>query len=268
MTIIQSPVAPVSESSSPPPSRSRRWLKRGVWVVLLAIAGGLLGLAIGARLDRQVSAEVSLLLVPLPGNAFSDHAGNTLIDLETESHLPQSDAVLRRVAAGEGTVPNAELIRRRLTVRIVPNSSVIILRYRAGTAEQAKQIATLVAEATLEERQARAAVAGAARLEILAGQQEALDEQKAALGGEAADGAEGPVALSPEMLKVFSQRAANLLAQENAASDTSASPGQIISTTVRPDGLREKLRVGVLVAGVGLGALVGLWVSRTPRRQR
>ncbi len=263
MTITQSPAAAVVEPSSRRPSRRSRWLKRGVWVVLLAIAGGLLGLAIGTRLDRQVSAEVSLLLVPLPGNAFSDHSGNALIDLETESHLPQSDAVLRRVAAGEGTVPNSDLIRRRLTVRIVPNSSVIILRYRAGSAEQAQEIVTRVAEATLDERQARAAVAGAARLEILAGQQEELNQQKDALAppGDA-------IVLSPEMLKVFSQRAAALTAQENAASDTSASSGRIISTTVRPDALREKIRVAVLVAGVGLGALAGLWVSRTSRRQR
>ena len=102
-----------------------------------------------------LEADVSILLTPLPGAAFDDRQGNALVDLGTEAQLALSDAVLERVAPARSADPAA--VRRRLSVRLVPNAEVVIVHARAGTGERAASLGERIAEATLEERRQRAA---------------------------------------------------------------------------------------------------------------
>ena len=88
------------------------------------------------------------------------------MDLETESHLPSSDAVLRRVAADGESAPGIGVLRRRLAVSVVPNAEVLVIKYAAETPAQARAMAQRIARATLDERVERANVADARPLEI------------------------------------------------------------------------------------------------------
>ncbi len=237
-------------------SGRRRRARRTAWVLVLALDAGLLGWALGLRLTAQATAETAILLAPLTGNAFSDHSGNLLVDLETESHLPQSDGVLTRVVAAEEGAGTPEALRRSLSATIVPNSSVIVVRYRAEDPAQARAVVERVASATLEERLARREVVGDEQLTILSAQQAALDEQSARLTGGG---------LSPEVVRVLSQRQATIDQARAAVAATPGSAGQVISTTVRPDSRVQKIRIALIVIAVGLGVLAGLWVSRDRR---
>lgn len=233
-------------------SRSPRWLRRTAWIVLLAVAGAVLGLAIGTRLDSQATAEASVLLTPMPGNAYTDVSGNLLTDMETESHLPQSDAVLRRVAADGEPAPSADIMRRRLTAAIVPNASIILIRYKAETAAQARAMVARIAEATLVERVERAKAATAARVEVLEAQKQQEARQSDLLSP-----------TSRETSKVLARRAAELNSQLNILQQAAEQkPGRVIKTVNQPDRLVPKLRIVALLGCIGLGVLVGSWVGR------
>ena len=108
-----------------------------------------------------------MVLNPLPGNAFSAPTLGTVVDLETESQLPGSDLVIRRMAADGLATPSAEVVRRRLGVSVVPNTHVLVIRYRAETPPQALVMAKRLAKATLAERTARAQAAAAQRQSVL-----------------------------------------------------------------------------------------------------
>ncbi len=246
--------SPELDADPPVTQRTRpgRWVRRTAWVVALGVAGATLGLAIGTRLDAQVSAEASVLLTPMPGNAYADRSGNLLTDTETESHLPQSDAVLRRVAADGKPVPSADVMRRRLTAAVVPNTSIILIRYRAETAAQAREMVARIARATLAERVARAKAVSASQVEVLQAQMRQAAEQTDLLSP-----------TSRETSKALARRAAELNSQlitvQQAADQA---PGRVIKTVNRPDRLLPKVRLAVLGLCTALGLLLGLWVAR------
>jgi hypothetical protein len=219
---------------------------------VLAVAGASLGLAIGTRLDSQATAEASVLLTPMPGNAYGDRSGNLLTDMETESHLPQSDAVLRRVEADGEPAPSVDVMRRRLSAAIVPNASIILIRYRAETPEQARDMVARIAQASLAERVARAQVATAARVEVIAAQEEQRRQQNSIVSP-----------ASRETSRVLARRAAEQTAQLVAVQQAAEEPpGRVIKTVNRPDRLLPKVRLAVLIGCVTIGVLIGLWVGR------
>jgi uncharacterized protein involved in exopolysaccharide biosynthesis len=221
---------------------------------VLASAGGLLGFAVATRLNPRYTTEVDVLLTPVIGNAYSTVGGNHLMDLETESQLPSSDAVLRRVAADGGLTPSEEVLRHGLSVHVVPNAQVIVIDYAAGSPVEARAMALRIADATLKERSAIAAAAAAARKEIATAKLTALGKEQSAEGA------------SPARLALLSQRAVALNGElREAAIGALAAPGQVIDTVNRGDGHLAKLRLGVVGGFVLLGALLGLWVGRAPR---
>ncbi len=239
-------------------NRGGRWLRRTAWVLVLAVAGAALGLAIWTRLDSQVTAEASVLLAPMPGNAYADRSGNLLTDMETESHLPQSDAVLRRVAADGQPAPTAEVMRRRLSAAIVPNASIILIRYRAETAAQARDMVARIARATLAERVARAQAATAARVEVIEAQEAQRRAQNTVVSP-----------ASRETSRVLARRAAEQTAQLIAVQQAvEQQPGRVIKTVNRPDRLLPKVRLAVLGGCVTIGVLIGLWVGRGTAARR
>jgi uncharacterized protein involved in exopolysaccharide biosynthesis len=248
--------APAVDEVPPPAARPKpRWPRRVAWVLVLALAGGLLGVAVASRLNPRYAAEVDILVTPMIGNAYSSTGGNHLVDLETESHLPSSDAVLRRVAADGESAPSEQVIRRRLSVHVVPNAQVIVIDYAAETPAQSRAMALRIADATLKERSAIAAAAAASREEITTAKLAALSKEQTASGA------------SPARLALLSQRAVALNGElREAATGALASPGQVIDTVNRGDSHLAKIRL-VVVAGFVLGGgLLGLWVGRAPRR--
>jgi len=253
MSVATAPAVDVAPE--PAPRSRRRWPRRVAWVLVLAFAGGLLGVAVASRLNPRYTTEVDILVTPMIGNAYSSTSGNHLVDLETESHLPSSDAVLRRVAADGESAPSEQVIRRRLSVHVVPNAQVIVIDYAAETPAQARAMALRIADATLKERSAIAAASAASREEITTAKLVSLGKEQAASGA------------SPARLALLGQRAVALNGElREAAAGALASPGQVIDTANRGDGHLTKVRLGVVAVFVLLGGLLGLWVGRGSRR--
>lgn len=243
------------------PRRTSGRVRLLVWVLVLGLAGAAFGLAVGARLSAKADASVSVVLNPLPGNAFSAPTLGTVVDLETESQLPGSDLVIRRMAADGLSTPSADVVRRRLGVTVLPNTHVLVIHYRAETPPQALLMAKRIAKATLAERTARAQAAAAQRQSVLTDQ---LAEVAAQVGQvtKVPEGAERDQALA-----LLSQQQAALQKQMGVAAASVSSPGEIISSETHGDAMLKKARLGIVVGFALLGMLVGAWVGRPARRR-
>ena len=212
-------------------------------------------MAVASRLNPRYTAEVDILVTPMIGNAYSSTSGNHLVDLETESHLPSSDAVLRRVAADGESAPSEQVIRRRLSVHVVPNAQVIVIDYAAGDAGRGARDgpADRRRDAQGEVRDRRG------RRSVPRGDRDREAHRPCARSSRR------PMPLPPGWT-LLSQRAVALNGElREAATGALASPGQVIDTVNRGDGHLAKLRLGVVGGFVLLGALLGLWVGRPAR---
>jgi uncharacterized protein involved in exopolysaccharide biosynthesis len=246
------------------PGSGRRHVHRLVWVVLMALVGTVFGLAVAAQVETAYVAEGSLLVRPLQGNAFDSFGGNRLTDLETESHVVSSDPVLRRVAgSGEG-MPTVQAMRSRLTIEVVANSEVLIIRYRGDSPAQSRDMVQRIAQSTLEERVARAEAANAQRLEVIADLQAQVEKELAAAKKDAAQ--DGGV-ISPALASLMAQREGALQAQWVEAKAPIDDPGRLITVIQRGDGHASKLRLAIVGGCAVLGLLLGLWVGRAPARR-
>ena len=122
-------------------SRRRRRLSR-LGIILICAVGGLLGgLVLAGSLRTPAVGEATILLRPLPGNAFAGRGGNTTVDLHTETAIPRSDEVLQRVSQADGNRVRPEELRPRLKVRVIEPTEVLALSFRAPNAARAKALA-------------------------------------------------------------------------------------------------------------------------------
>lgn len=137
--------------------RPRSFAKAAVLLfVLLAVVGGALGYALGARAAGQVTSRATVLVSPLGGNPYSpDGSGDDLVNLETEAQLVNSDAVARKVATALGA-PNTSGLLSGLNVTVPPNTQILVIEYEAGTTADADARTQAFAEGYLEFRTDRA----------------------------------------------------------------------------------------------------------------
>ena len=225
---------------------------------LLGGIGLVLGLVLAETRPATVIAETHILLSPLAGNAFSSRDGNTLVDLETEAELPRSDVVVARAAKAEGAL-SPSVLRSRLSVRLAPGTEVMVLSYRAPSAERAVRHAVAVAEATLAERTARAQAALAARSAWLG----------TAIGSAEAEITAASIAGDEVGVAVLTRRLALLDSELAGLSLEAADAGDVLGTTTHRDRTSALMGRGLGFAGLATGALAGLFlVDRASRMRR
>ena len=257
---IAGPAMPVGGLPPGPAGRLRdRRRLRALSAGVCAIAFGATGAALAPSLTPAPEAEVSMLITPLPGAAFDDRDGNALVDLGTEAQLALSDAVLGRVAPTRGA--DAAALRQRLSVRLVPNAEVVVVQARAGTGERATSLAERIAEATLDERRQRAAATLDRRSELLSTRitRTEVDFERA---GQAED---------LDATEVLSQRLVKLREELKLLASGARSPGALLGTTTVVPPVAPLVRVGLPLAGLLAGAVLGWWAGRflgpfVPRR--
>jgi len=228
-----------------------------VWGTVFALVGLTLGFMAGLQLSARPTGQVVVLVRPLPGNAFSARAGDTLVDLKTESQLVFSDTVLGRVDGADGAAVDPALLRRRLSVRVVDNAEVVIISYRGDTSLAATGMAQRVAEGLLEVRGERAAAESEDRADVI---ESALTKSEQDLVTVSESGKD------PEAVAVLGQRIVALRSDLRGVVGVQPSPGSILAASAprQPDALR--LRAGLAVSGVVVAGLLGLWFGRRPRR--
>jgi hypothetical protein len=240
----------------PAQERHRRPLRQLIWSVVLVVVGLVAGLAAGQPFASRPVGQATVLVNPLPGNAFSVRSVNELVDLKTEAQLAFSDAVLGKVQTLGGARLDAAALRRRVSVRVTNDAEVIVILYRGDTSVEATRMARQVADKFLEVRTGNALDAAAKRSSVA---QAALDKTQHSFDTASKAGTD------PAVLTVLAQRINALQRALRAVGGAPPSPGTVLAASAPRSAQVRKVRVGLLVASVVLTGVIGYRLGRRPR---
>jgi hypothetical protein len=239
---------------------------RGIAVTVIF---SLLGLAVGyegaTRLNSHDLARSTVMLRPLPGNAFSTRNGDIAVDLKTDGQVALSDAVLGPVATAFHNGLTVETIRRRLTVKLVNNAEVVVISYKGGVPAQAIDVVKRVAEQLLTVRTAQAKVAYKEQAALIEPELAAAEERAAAAVKGAGEGQDQ----NGEAQTILNQRVVSLRSGLQAVQELPPGPGSVLATIApRQAGVR-KLQLAILAGSWLIATSVGLLLAaRKPRPRR
>ena len=235
------------------------------WTITLSLLGLALGYSAATKLDSRDTGRSTVLLRPLPGNAFSTRSGDTAVDLKTDGQVALSDAVLVPVVAVFHNGLTVESLRRGLSVRLVDNAEVVIISYKGGGAAQAIDVARRVAEQLLTVRTQRATAAFQDQTAVLKPELEAA-EKRALLG---VKGAIAGKKANREAESILNQRVTSLGNKLSDLEDPPTGSGSVLATTApRQAGVR-KVQLAIVAFSTMIATSIGLLVaSREPRPRR
>ncbi len=127
----------------------RRW----GWIVGCAVLGLVLGSLFLSVADRAYVSQARVLVQETGSDSTSvGERTNSGINLDTEAQLVKSEPVAALAARSLDTDVSPVALATRVTVTVPPNTTVMIIAFRAPTAEEAQEGAAAFAEAYLENR--------------------------------------------------------------------------------------------------------------------
>lgn len=127
----------------------RRW----GWIVGCAVLGLVLGSLFLSVADRTYVSQARVLVQETGTDSTSvGERTNSGINLDTEAQLVQSEPVAALAARSLDTEVSPVALATRVGVTVPPNTTVMIIAFRAPTAEEAQRGAAAFAEAYLDNR--------------------------------------------------------------------------------------------------------------------
>ena len=222
-------------------------LKRQWWMLAL---GAVVGLAVAsvyllvAPKTYESSALVLVAPIEISDSTVDGVPSTSGINLATEAQLMKSQAVSSRAKEQLETIEPVGQLARRVSVAVIPNTSVIKVTFADNDPEAARAGAQAFADQYLVNRQEAAASSADA-------QERELRRLIAQLETEAI-GQEG-IQRESTLLEI-----GNATARLNTLVGTSFEPGEVISLAVTPQRPASPDRLMVLSIGFGLGLLLGL----------
>lgn len=244
------------------PRLRHRWLP--LVLVFVAVAG-CVGVVGAVRPANRV-ATASVLINPLDGNPYSTGTrGQNLTNLQTESELVTSDAVVglaRRTLGSDDDLPS---LAAKVSVDTPSNTQVLEISFAARTAGVAIAGANAFAKAYLDTRAQRAASNADSQLTLYTAEANKL---RAAMTTTGADLAKTS-ATSPrgqvltQQLTVYASQLAKVQATISDLRTGQPDPGQIITpaaSTTGGLGLPVYLLAGLLIGLLAAAVLAG-WLA-------
>jgi Mrp family chromosome partitioning ATPase/capsular polysaccharide biosynthesis protein len=241
--------------------RSRFWLHVGIG----AVVGAGVGIAVLAATRPVYSAAASVLVESVGSD----------VNMQTEAQLVRSTQTAAdanaRLAGASGDLDDGGLVG----VEAVSGTSVLVIRYEAGTAVAAQAGAMAFAEAYLA---ARAGTARAALNEQIASLRQRLDDVTNQLG-EVNDLIARTPMNDPELTTLRAEQttltaqSASLSTRMDDLQTTTVNPGRIVSEAAMPSAPARPNRPVYLIVAAIAGALIGAssglvrtrWSSRVQR---
>lgn len=249
--------------------------RRHWWLVALAL---LLGTAAGAdynrRLPREFVSTASVLVHP-SGQDSNVAGGRTRaeINLDTEAQLVRSTAVVKRVAE-QLKHHDHEALSTHVSVEVPPNTSVLQIKFTAGTPVAAQAGAHAFAESYLSNREDNAKAAIAGQTQALRAKLDELTGELSRVNAELA----GAPPTSAAFVNLDSQRETalgqigqltnklNQLATETVSGGVIIDDARLPNRPIKPD-TPVNLAAGA-VLGLLLGIAAGAVRQRLDRRVR
>ncbi len=231
-------------------------------LIAVCALGGLVlaGLVTVARPATYV-ATASVLVNPAQGNPFApQQEGDSLISLETEAQVVQSDAVtaLALKQLPDGVTSGA--LQDGLTVVIPPNTQVLQISARAPGALAAQRRAQAYATAYLDFRRQQALRTLNQQLASIEQQiARANDQLQAASAAAARAKTSDELAFQQELEQALNDELVELRASRvTQVQDSLTQPGRVISPAQQPAQPAGMPRALLLLAGVVAGLFLGL----------
>ncbi|PCC27461.1 hypothetical protein CIK76_17070 [Glutamicibacter sp. BW80] len=243
-----------------------------MWVVtaILALLGASLGFAVGHTAPRAQTASTVILVTPLDGNAFYPGTrGEQLVNLTTEAQVLKSDKVAAKVIESTEQGSDPVSLLRQLTTTVPPNTQLIEIAFESNDPDAAVLGAQAFADAFLEFRSDQAA----SHLEgQIIGIREEIEKLTANMG-ELSEQLGKPNITAFErttleaQLNAGASQIASLGARESTLATTRIDPGQVVTAASLDRAallsLRELLVFAGLLAGLGLGMLIMVFMARS-----
>lgn len=248
-------------------------LRRRWWVVAVCAIFGLLGG--GGLLMVQPKVYTSTTQIDIkeaPGNIEQGNKNNKL-NLDTEAAIMQSTKVADKAKALLKTDLSTAELQDRIDVGAVPNSSVLVLSYRASNPGAAQQGAAVYAQAYLNFRAEQFRTSAAKRIKAYRAQIEQLNSELRAVTTQRRqlpqNSPERPVLLLRQ--NTITGQIADIGEKITLLQGQSVEPGSIISdaepgrqtSPIPPLFLGSGLMVGLM-----LGVILALWRDRADVRIR
>jgi Mrp family chromosome partitioning ATPase/capsular polysaccharide biosynthesis protein len=248
------------------------WTARRHWWLLGV--GVLVGLAVGA-----VALAVSQPVYSSAASVLVQPIGDVEVNLQTEAQLARStetasDAQALLLRTLGPLSPRGSTAGPPPAVEVLPNTSVLVIRYEAPTPEAARAGARAFAEAYLDNRTAGARATLDAKMNVLTAKIEQVDNQIAILNTRISRLPAG----SPDLLTLrgtvskLSDQITSLTNNANELATTTVNAGRIIQEPelpkrpVRPEGWLYLTCTGA--AGVTLGLVGAVGRDRLSRNVR
>lgn len=266
-------------------------IKDRFWVVVAAtLVLGLFGWYVGSTRTETFEASSRVFVAPTPVGSSNPNVLNSVV-LETESEVIRSLSIAERIE--ERTGLNATTLLSDVSVRFIPDSSVLRVSYTTTEPELAADVVNGFAELYVEDRisaadsfyatiandQQSALDEISADVDALTAELSRLDAEKAALNRDATLTAEirqseiarvdadRSTAATARNLAINQQRALSTgLRETEAARNTLAPPAEVLQLAgvpQSPSSLSPNIfLVGLTLAGVLLGLVLALVLER------
>lgn len=250
----------------------RAWLVAALCVVL----GGLGGFAAYVLRSPVYEASTAVLVLPTSGGQDTSVGGQdtSQVQIATEAEVARSEQVADAASTTlRGTVL-PETLMANSSITVPTNSQVLLVSFRAGTAEEARDGSAALAKAYLDRRAKQAADARAAAVKSLETQLTALNDRLEANATAIANAPDaGQQALAQSQRALLLDQIADINTRLVALKVDTGTGGQVITAAALPASpVSPVLWLNVLV-GLAIGALVGALVllgheGRVERRRR
>ncbi|WP_163511447.1 CpsD/CapB family tyrosine-protein kinase [Fodinicola acaciae] len=240
------------------PRLRRSWLP--LVLVFVVVAGGVAVVGVVRPASRVATASV--LINPLDGNPYSTGSrGQNLTNLQTESQLVTSDAVVAIAKRTIGTDEDFPALAAKVSVDTPSNTQVLEISFAARTTPAAVAGANAFAKAYLATRAQRADANAASQLALYTAEankiRAAMTSTGADLANTSATSPRGQVLT--QQLTVYASQLAKVQATISDLRTSQPEPGQVITPAADATG---GLGLPVyLLAGLLLGLLAAAFLA-------
>jgi len=236
--------------------------KRRNVVFISILIGGVLGWLLTGLIGSTYESSASILVRPVGIDLETTSLRpDQLVSLGTERELIRSGSVVDTVSEELDRSP--ETLLKNLTVEITEGTQVIAIRFRAGSAADARAGAQAFASVYLMERQQTAEQALTTRIAALSTQMDDALENLATVNQRLANSEEGSLTYTQAQAdrELLTTRITDLQRDITATGTINTDPGAIITAAnlpSQPSG--TSARVNILI-GMFAGALVAVPIS-------
>lgn len=247
-------------------------LRRRWWVVAVCALVGLL--AGGGLLLVQPKVYSSTAQINVKDDAADSGEGkNNKINLDTEAAIMKSSSVATKTKALLKTDLSPAALQDRIEVDAVPNSSVLVVSYKASNPGASQQGASAYAQAYLANRAEQFRASAASQIKAYREQTASLNNQLRQVTTQRrqlpANSPERPVLVLRQ--NAITQQIASIGEKSALLQGQAVDPGKVINEAQRGRQTSPILSLFLgsgLMVGLLLGVIMALWRDRADRRLR